>query len=327
MSDVNPDTGSSVQFALGTVAASEALIADVYLRLRSDLFRWATLTGQTPQPRMGYIGQHLTSVVTGHRGGGSGGRGKDLVLASGGHAEIKTCYRVDQLGTCRTCGATVPAILLECPACGSSALLRKADSKWLLAPKHDAEFAEFFEPQSYYFVLFDFEDLADPTVINARIWEVDPKQNGFVYCMIDYYENIRTNSASAAPFNLWPFSLKFQLMEPTLIYHAVIDADESITTVIFPGERGSESAVDLDKFTNFSGTTGFTNAMITELADKFSIPVTLSGSRVNRLAALQQSREESGFSNHIVVDLVAEAMYRDRIAPHFRWLPHGPAAV
>ena len=46
---------------------------------------------------MGYVGQHLVSVVTGYPGGKSGARGYDLVKDDERHGEIKTCYRVDQV--------------------------------------------------------------------------------------------------------------------------------------------------------------------------------------------------------------------------------------
>ena len=42
---------------------------------------------------MGYIGQHLVSVVTGFPGGKSGARGYDLVMDNGHYGEIKTCYK------------------------------------------------------------------------------------------------------------------------------------------------------------------------------------------------------------------------------------------
>lgn len=62
----------------------------------------------------------------------------------------------------------------------------------------------------YYFVLFEFESIYDSNNndIIASIWEVDPKSKGFAYCMIDYYLNIRSQSTSKAPFNMWPHMLK-----------------------------------------------------------------------------------------------------------------------
>ena len=53
---------------------SEQLLEDLYLNLRQKLLKWAHITSQTPQARMGYVGQHLTSIVTGYSGGKSGAR-------------------------------------------------------------------------------------------------------------------------------------------------------------------------------------------------------------------------------------------------------------
>ena len=43
------------------------LINDLYLDLRRKVNYWSEITNQTPQARMGYIGQHLVSVVTGYK--------------------------------------------------------------------------------------------------------------------------------------------------------------------------------------------------------------------------------------------------------------------
>ena len=91
-------------YELGTAEASEALIKDLYIDLRAKVNAWSEITKQTPQARMGYIGQHLVSVVTGFPGGKSGARGYDLVTDNGHYGEIKTCYKVDQLGSCQKCG-------------------------------------------------------------------------------------------------------------------------------------------------------------------------------------------------------------------------------
>lgn len=85
-----------LNYTLGTIEASEALIKDLYIDLRAKVNAWSKITQQTPQARMGYVGQHLVSVVTGYPGGKSGARGYDLVIDDERHGEIKTCYRVDQ---------------------------------------------------------------------------------------------------------------------------------------------------------------------------------------------------------------------------------------
>ena len=84
-----------LNYTLGTIEASEALIKDLYIDLRAKVNAWSKITQQTPQARMGYVGQHLVSVVTGYPGGKSGARGYDLVIDDERHGEIKTCYRVE----------------------------------------------------------------------------------------------------------------------------------------------------------------------------------------------------------------------------------------
>lgn len=98
---------NQTKYQLGTIEASEQLIKDLYINLRNEVNAWSKITQQTPQARMEYIGQHLVSVVTGFPGGKSGARGYDLVLNKNEFGEIKTCYRVDQLGACKDCGAVV----------------------------------------------------------------------------------------------------------------------------------------------------------------------------------------------------------------------------
>lgn len=126
-----------LNYTLGTIEASEALIKDLYIDLRAKVNAWSKITQQTPQARMGYVGQHLVSVVTGYPGGKSGARGYDLVIDDERHGEIKTCYRVDQLGSCNACGAVVSSLETECAVCRSTSINRKDDSKWLIAIRNN----------------------------------------------------------------------------------------------------------------------------------------------------------------------------------------------
>lgn len=126
-----------LNYTLGTIEASEALIKDLYIDLRAKVNAWSKITQQTPQARMGYVGQHLVSVVTGYPGGKSGARGYDLVIDDERHGEIKTCYRVDQLGSCNACGAVVSSLETECAVCSSTSINRKDDSKWLIAIRNN----------------------------------------------------------------------------------------------------------------------------------------------------------------------------------------------
>lgn len=222
---------------LGDRITSERLIKELYLDLRTVIHRWSQLTHQTAQARMGYVGQHLVSVVTGLPGGKTGARGSDLIETSGGYSEIKTCYRVDQLGRCPICQAAVSPIESSCPQCGSTNITRKDDSKWLISIRNEHEFADICNPVSYYFALFEYESSNSTDDILATIYHVDPKEPGFSLCMVDYFLQIRSKSKSQAPLNIWPHQLKFCLMGPTRIYQARISSDNTVETLQFPGDN------------------------------------------------------------------------------------------
>ena len=288
---------------LGDLASSERLIHDLYIDLRRKINSWAAITKQTAQARMGYVGQHLVSVVTGYPGGRSGARGKDLIITDVEYGEIKTCYRVDQLGKCKDCGSVVAAIEQQCPACASRNLQRNDDSKWLISIRNDDEYSLIIEPAAYYLVLFDFTDLNDPHTIRASIWKVNPKRPGFAYCMIDYFENIRKRSASKAPFNLWPFHLKFDLMCPSLIYRSFIARDDTMTTQIFPGrdEPVSKPKFDLSSHLNAR------NLTVRKLR-QFARTVGLKGRLPNDKRSLIQQVEERVRSSEIPVENALDSL-------------------
>jgi len=307
------------EYALGTVAASEALLADLYVKLRAAIRRWSLVTKQTPQARMGYVGQHLASVVTGLPGTRTGARGKDLLLPGGGHSEIKTCYRVDQLGRCLDCDAGVASIEDSCPACGSANIKRNDDSKWLIGIRNEEEMRTLFAPHRYYLVIFDFADFKSATDINARIYEVNPREKGFAYCMVDYYVNIAPHST--APFNLWPFQLKFETMRALLIYHAVIESDDTIETLIFPKERGSPALVPPRPLTEYTRSQNLTVEGIRCMAVILGAALPVQATKLRLLEALEERRREQSWSDEAVADALAEALYADRIRDHRQWFP------
>lgn len=311
------------KFKLGTLEASEALIKDLYIDLRSKVNAWSQITSQTPQARMGYVGQHLVSVVTGFPGGKSGARGYDLVMENGEYGEIKTCYRVDQLGACRNCGAVVSSLETICSSCGSQNIDRKDDSKWLIGLRNDQEFEEVIEPKKYYFVLFEFADLIDTSNndINASIWEVDSLNKGFAYCMVDYYLNIRANSKSKAPFNMWPHQFKFALTKPDLIYKSVIKSNGTIETLVFPtlNNRRTDELLPLSEY---SGATTITIQAVKRIITRVmgSCP-TLSNKR-EYLDYLQKIRIQQNIANGDLCDMFAEEIYLPLILPKKNKIPH-----
>ena len=312
-----------LDYKLGTLEASEALIKDLYLDLRNKVNAWSEITNQTPQARMGYIGQHLVSVVTGYPGGKSGARGYDLVMHDGKFGEIKTCYRVDQLGACKNCHAVVSSLESICSACGSANISRKDDSKWLIGLRNEVEFREVVDPEKYYFVLFEFEDIQNTQNNNivASIWEVDSKTKGFAFCMVDYYMNIRAKSTSKAPFNMWPYQLKFVLTKPILIYRSVIKADGSIENKVFPS-LGNTYEDELRPLTEYSGATTLEVSAIREVISLYSPKTnTSSMNKKQCLQFLEDVRRKMKISNGELCDAFADAIYLPLIVPHKKDIP------
>lgn len=300
-----------MKYKLGTIEASEQLIKDLYINLRNEVNAWAEITYQTPQARMGYIGQHLVSVVTGFPGGKSGARGYDLVMGNGKYGEIKTCYRVDQLGRCGNCGAVVSSLEKECSSCGSKNIIRKDDSKWLIGIQHDEEFKQVLDPLSYFFVLFEFEEIhnIDNNNIVASIWEVDPKSKGFGYCMMDYYLNIKANSQSGAPFNMWPYQFKFAITQPKLIYRSLIKGDGSIDTQVFPS-KGNSYVDELLPLPEYSRATTLTLEIVQEVLHKFAPNESvMCKSKAKLLQRLEEVRKRDSLSNEELCDAFADAVY------------------
>ena len=311
-----------MDYVLGTLEASEQLIKDLYVDLRDRVNQWSEITKQTPQARMGYIGQHLVSVVTGFPGGKSGARGYDIVMEDDKYGEIKTCYRVDQLGKCANCNNVVSSLETECSACGSTDIIRKDDSKWLIGIRHDQEFAQILDPFRYYFVLFEFEEInnQDNNNIIASIWEVNPLVKGFAYCMMDYYVNIRAKSESKAPFNMWPHQLKFALTEPMLIYRSVIKGDGSIETIVFP--TNNNTYIDVLDPTLYSQAKIITADNIKKVLKHFHPEARVIGkTKLQLLTMIKDYCNENDINNHTLCETFADAIYLPLLTPKKDELP------
>lgn len=313
-----------LEYTLGTIEASEKLIKDLYVDLRAKVNKWSEITQQTPQARMGYIGQHLVSVVTGYPGGKSGARGYDLVMEDGRYGEIKTCYRVDQLGACNNCGSAVSSLENKCPSCGSSDITRKDDSKWLISIRHDEEFLSLLNPERYYFVLFEFDDInnSDNNDIIASIWEVNPRNKGFAYCLIDYYLNIKTKSSSGAPFNMWPYQLKFLLTKPKLIYRSKIMGNGNLDTIIFPTLKNGYYE-KLDDMRHYSSAKTLTADSVMRVINILSPELKITSTDKNELlGALQAVRVAKDISNDSLCDVLSDCIYTPLLDPIQDRVPH-----
>lgn len=316
-----------MNYTLGTIEATNQLLTDLYIRLKSDVNKWSLITNQTPQARMGYIGQHLVSVVTGFPGGKSGARGYDLVISDNEYGEIKTCYRVDQLGKCNICGNSVSSLEIKCSNtnCNSTDINRNDDSKWLISIRNDNELSKISEPLFYYFVLFEFDNINDKNNndIITSIWKVNPKLPGFELCMLDYYYNIRANSNSKAAFNMWPHMLKFHLTRPTLIYSSIIRENNTIDTLIFENDLNYINETPLLPLSEYSRSTNLTIPVLDRLCENLNIEVAEKYKKNKRLYLneLENIRLSKNISNSILSDELSKALYTDKLTQHYNLIP------
>ena len=108
---------------------------DLIIKPRLDIHKWSKITKQTPTLKIGYIGQHLTSLILGMEGGRTGARGHDIIDGT----EVKSCTKVDQADKCKDCDERVMRTEEECPHCGSRNIDRKDDSKWLFSIRTEEE--------------------------------------------------------------------------------------------------------------------------------------------------------------------------------------------
>jgi len=170
-------------------------------------------------------------------------------------------------------------------------------------------------------VLFEFVDIRAPTTIQTSIWQVDPKVPGFAYCMVDYHFNIRANSRSKAPFNLWPYSLKFALMRPVLIYRSLIHRDDTIETLRFPG-RDSPALFSVTPLEQYNRSRNLTIQKAKNLAKRLKVAGRLPSSKSSALAAIQSYIDQQGLTAEAVADTLSMSLYESEIRRYLKALPN-----
>lgn len=303
---------------------SQELLRQLFIEHRHQMACWSRITDQTPLIQLGYVGQHLVSLVTGYLGTKSGARGADLILDDKSTAEIKTCCRIDQLTKCSNCGKNVSLAEDVC-SCGALVDQFKDDSKWLFTIRDEAAFDRIFAPAHHFFVLFEYADLNNRREcdIEATIYKVETTNIAFVLAILDYFFCIKKN----APFNLWPHMTKFQLMQPKVIFKAFIpqkQIDDPIRIERFIGidnceiERYSadklfanqrtvsrESAINI---LNGSGHCGFSK-------------IPKSRTKTELASLLQDAIDEDEERNAVICNHLAIAAYWDKVKTYRDRMP------
>lgn len=202
-------------------------IEEIIVVPKQSLKKWATITNQTPAAKIGYIGQHLASLITGVPGTGSGARGDDLADGS----EVKSCNKIDQVDKCRVCGERVMRFEEECPKCGSSEIERKDDSKWLFSIRDEHELNQYLTMDRVVLILMDYPGFKQCNYKDIRItsYEIYPREERmkvFGELITNHYENIYLpklkDKLKTNPMNLHPSLIQFYKCNPIQTFSCVI---------------------------------------------------------------------------------------------------------
>lgn len=245
----------------GEIELIKAFITEVIIQPKQVLRRWSEITHQTPAFKIGYVGQHLASLITGVPGTGTGARGDDLA----DHTEVKSCNRVDQAGKCRNCGGRVMHYENQCSKCGSDDIERKNDSHWLFSVRSEQELRQYVEMDRVLLLLFDYPhfddgDFSDMRIMAFEIYPNQPEGETFRSLVTNHYWNIylpkTRNNDKANPMNLHPFQIQFYKCHPHLTFSCLIknvDSNPQIQDVFYvaPGiARGDALDMPSDRLKN-----------------------------------------------------------------------------
>lgn len=208
----------------------EQLLQELVLTPRVNALKWAKITRQTPNIKVGYPGQHLASLITGMEGERTGARGNDLRDGS----EVKSCSRIDQLDRCRSCDSGVSRVETSCPNCGSGDILRNNDSKWLFSVRNQDELDLLTKDIDRVVLIigdypnFDTQDYETLRFQAFEIWPKSPRNRRFVEIMTNYYNKIylvhKSKDANKvpAPKNFWPYTYQFYMCNPILTFSCTV---------------------------------------------------------------------------------------------------------
>ncbi len=210
----------------------EHFIANAIIAPRKIMKEWSLVTNQTPAVKIGYVGQHLASLITGVAGTGSGARGDDLIDGT----EVKSCNKVDQVDKCKDCNGHVMRYESKCSTCGSEKIARKDDSKWLFSVRDEHELNQYLGLERILLILMDYPKFSEGDFKDIRItaYEIYPKEDRasvFRDLINNHYYNIylpkitgklKEDVTKGNPMNLHPFGFQFFKCNPVLTFSCII---------------------------------------------------------------------------------------------------------
>ncbi len=242
----------------------KVFLDELVLQPRLKAMKWALITKQTPNIKIGYTGQHLASLITGVEGERTGARGNDLCDGS----EVKSCSRIDALDECaeKKCGAAVARMETACPVCNSASIFRSNDSKWLFTIRSEEELQLLTSGIERVVLLladypnFEKGDFETLKLQAFEIWPRHPRNKRFAELMNNYYYKIYLEQKKAhpgktpAPKNFWPYSYQFYLCNPVPVFSCTVsDASKApkirVETYVEPTtDRGPLDSVSMPAY-------------------------------------------------------------------------------
>lgn len=224
-------------------------INEAIIQPKQILTKWTKITNQTPAAKIGYIGQHLASLVTGVKGTGTGARGDDLA----DHSEVKSCSKVDQVDVCKECGSRVLRMEQACSNCGSTNITRRNDSKWLFSVRDELELQQYLNLDRIVLILMDYPKFkeGDYNDIRISVFEIYPKEERmkvFKELLSNHYNNIFKPKQDAKqktnPMNLHPWKIQFYKCNPIQIFECTIKDIEKKPTIVIDNDKYVEPKED-----------------------------------------------------------------------------------
>jgi len=205
-------------------------ISDLFINPRKTMYEWSSITEQTAHIKIGYVGQHLASVLLNTKGCKTAARGEDCLDKS----EVKSCSRVDQSDKCNRCNINITRFDKICPKCNKKdKIKRNNDSKWLLTIRSEDDLKKYLKLDRLVLIIEEYPKFNENNYddIAIKVYEIYPKKEQckhFKSILTDYYENIylanvkKNPKKVPAPKNLWPYSFQFYMCNPVKIFECKI---------------------------------------------------------------------------------------------------------
>lgn len=205
-------------------------IMDLFINHRKKMHERCELTEQTAHIKIGYVGQHLASVLLNTKGCKTAARGDDCMDKS----EVKSCSRVDQSDKCNRCSINLSKFDKVCQMCRKGdKIKRNNDSKWLLTIRSEEDLKKYLDLERLILILEEYPNFKNGNFddIVIKVYEIYPKKDickNFKKIITNYYNNTYLKNKEKnpkkvpAPKNLWPDSFQFYMCNPVKIFESKI---------------------------------------------------------------------------------------------------------